>query len=370
MMEFLNYSFDQYPSCSVQVSAFTPVKNGSEYHMIFQIRETGKRQLHKKEEEATDILHQCVQEYLSREPYNKAQRIFARYFLKNAKDQRPRIHTRKIFPASCAISCIEQPPANGSQIALWIYLRDPGTDTEQYTHYWITERYCLAGDVAGQTLKLLTDYEKWLRAKGCSMADNCLRTWFFIQDIDTNYAAFAKVRTDYFRKIGLNEETHYIASTGIEGSNGTDSSLVTMDAYAVAGLDASRIKYLHGLSHLSPTNIYGVTFERGVALSFDDRCQILISGTASIDKSGNVLHVNDIHAQSLRMIENVEVLLAEAEATFEDVAQIIVYLRRKEDYQLVLDLFASRFPAIPTVIVMGKVCRPAWLIEMECIALK
>ncbi|MFA5444409.1 MAG: Rid family hydrolase [Bacteroidales bacterium] len=369
IMEFLNYTFDQYPSCSVQVSAFTPVKNGSEYHMIFQIREPGRRQLHKQQEESTDILHYCVQEFLSREPYNKAQHIFARYFLKNAKDQRPRIHTRKIFPASCAISCIEQPPANGSQIALWIYLRDPGTDTEQYTHYWITERYCLAGDVTGQTLKLLTDYEKWLLAKGCSMAENCLRTWFYIQDIDTNYAAFAKARTDYFRKIGLNEETHYIASTGIEGSNGTDSSLVTMDAYAVVGLDASRIKYLHGLSHLSPTNIYGVTFERGVALTFDDRRQILISGTASIDKSGNVLHINDIQAQSLRMIENVEILLAEAEATFEDVAQIIVYLRRKEDYQLVLDLFASRFPAIPTVIVMGKVCRPTWLIEMECIAL-
>ena len=115
--------------------------------------------------------------------------------------------------------------------------------------------------------------------------------------------------------------------------------------------------------------IYGVTFERGVALTFDDRRQVLISGTASIDKSGNVLHIDDIRAQSLRMIENVEVLLAEAQATFENVAQIIVYLRRQQDYQLVQDLFASRFPAIPTVIVMGKVCRPAWLIEMECIAL-
>ncbi|HOR11707.1 MAG TPA: Rid family hydrolase, partial [Bacteroidales bacterium] len=129
-----------------------------------------------------------------------------------------------------------------------------------------------------------------------------------------------------------------------------------------------RITYLRGLTHLSPTNIYGVTFERGVALRFDDRTQVLISGTASIDQWGNVMHLDDITSQTLRMWENVEVLLHEAGSNFEDVAQIIVYLRRQEDNELVHDLFRSRFPSIPTIIVMGRVCRPAWLIEMECIA--
>jgi enamine deaminase RidA (YjgF/YER057c/UK114 family) len=127
--------------------------------------------------------------------------------------------------------------------------------------------------------------------------------------------------------------------------------------------------YLQATTHLIPAKTYGVTSERGVALQFEDRRHIFISGTASIDAAGNIVEPGNIRGQTLRMWENVEVLLAQADATWQDVAQIIVYLRRQEDLPLVRALFTSRFPDIPTLIVMGKVCRPAWLIEMECMAI-
>lgn len=370
-MEYLYHNFSNHPECSVQVSSFTPSPGeNSEHHMIFQFSGQGDN-----EPEATDagieciaVLHSCMQEWLTRDSYRDSERVFARYFLKDAAVQRSRIHTRELFPLTCAVSFIEQPPANNTELAVWVYLRDKGSVLEKYRHLWTTEKFCLAGNVTQQTRKLLMDYQQWLHAKGCNMKDHCMRTWFFIKDIDTNYAAFAKSRTQYFAETGMDKDTHYIASTGIEGSNGALASYVTMDAYAVSGLEADRITYLRGLTHLSPTNIYGVTFERGVALRFDDRTQVLISGTASIDQWGNVMHLDDITSQTLRMWENVEVLLHEAGSNFEDVAQIIVYLRRQEDYELVHDLFRSRFPSIPTIIVMGRVCRPTWLIEMECIA--
>ena len=68
--------------------------------------------------------------------------------------------------------------------------------------------------------------------------------------------------------------------------------------------------------------------------------------------------------------DNVEALLKEAECTFEDVAQIIVYLRDSSDYTVVSKLFEERFPDKPYIIVLASVCRPSWLIEMECIAIK
>jgi len=142
-----------------------------------------------------------------------------------------------------------------------------------------------------------------------------------------------------------------------------------MDAYAVNGLEPSQITYLQATTHLSPASMYGVTSERGVALQFENRRHIYISGTASIDAAGNIVEPGNIRGQTLRMWENVEVLLAQADATWQDVAQIIVYLRRQEDLPLVRALFTSQFPDIPTLIVMGKVCRPAWLIEMECMAI-
>ena len=68
------------------------------------------------------------------------------------------------------------------------------------------------------------------------------------------------------------------------------------------------------------------------------------------------------------MWENVEALLKEGGAGYDDVMQIVVYLRDISDYDLVKRLFAERFPHIPTVFTLAPVCRPTWLIEMECIA--
>ena len=70
------------------------------------------------------------------------------------------------------------------------------------------------------------------------------------------------------------------------------------------------------------------------------------------------------------MWENVEALLSEANCTFDDVAHLIVYLRDSSDYAVVSELFRQRFPDKPTVIVRAPVCRPEWLIEMECMAVK
>lgn len=85
-----------------------------------------------------------------------------------------------------------------------------------------------------------------------------------------------------------------VSSTGIAGRNAYADSLVTMDAYAVAGLAKDRIRYLYGSSHLNPTYEYGVTFERGTAADYPDRRQVFISGTASIDNKGQIVYLRDI----------------------------------------------------------------------------
>ena len=96
---------------------------------------------------------------------------------------------------------------------------------------------------------------------------------------------------------------------------------------------------------------------------------IYISGTASIDNKGDVLYLGDVGKQTLRMWENVEKLLEEGGATYDDVAQIVVYLRDVADYGLVEKMFREKFPDTPYVITLAPVCRPTWLIEMECIAI-
>lgn len=82
------------------------------------------------------------------------------------------------------------------------------------------------------------------------------------------------------------------------------------------------------------------------------------------------MHPGNVAAQTLRMWENVGALLDEASSSWEDVRMMIVYLRNAEDYAVVAPLFRERFgSAIPYVLTLAPVCRPGWLIEMECIAL-
>lgn len=82
------------------------------------------------------------------------------------------------------------------------------------------------------------------------------------------------------------------------------------------------------------------------------------------------MHVGDIVRQTHRMWENVETLLREADSSYEDVMQMVVYLRDIADYDIVQQMFSERFPSIPMVIALAPVCRPTWLIEMECMAVK
>ena len=207
-----------------------------------------------------------------------------------------------------------------------------------------------------------------LMTRGCTLAKDCIRTWFFVQNVDVNYVGVVKARKEVFLTQNLTEETHYIASTGIEGRSADPSVLVTMDTYAIQGLLPEQIQFLYAPSHLNPTYEYGVTFERGTAVSFGDRKQIFLSGTASIDNRGEIVAPGDIISQAKRMMENIQVLLAEAGATWKDVMQAIVYLRDPADFRVISDFFSSEYPDWPYLLVHAPVCRPGWLCETECIA--
>ncbi len=122
------------------------------------------------------------------------------------------------------------------------------------------------------------------------------------------------------------------------------------------------------MDHLIPTHAYGVAFERGSRVTWKDGDLILISGTASIDARGQILHAGDVVRQADRLLENIAALLAEGGAHLEDVRHFIVYLRDPADHLRIQEYMSVRFPHTPFVIVRAPVCRPGWLIEMECMA--
>lgn len=304
--------------------------------------------------------------------------VFRRYFLSDATNQAP------LLPEDdCAVSIVQQPPLDGTKIALWLIFqqdghgRDLGNGIRRDDHGIVWVGDCLTSPTAQSfttphllTFEYLENFSETLREMGCGLKENCVRTWFFVRDVDVNYAGVVNGRNQMFEHAGLSADSHFIASTGIEGRSPYPEIPVCFNAYADTRISDADMTFLKGASHLNPTVEYGVAFERGTAVDYADRRQVFISGTASIDNKGQIVAPGDIVAQTDRMLENIEVLLREAECGFEDVAQMIIYLRDASDYGVVSRIFAERFPEIPHVIVLAPVCRPGWLIETECMAVR
>lgn len=375
----IEFDIHTYPDfgANAEVSAFRTENGISEYNVMLH-----STRLTSSFREQLEGLHNALHEIEDNMLCRRAHAVIKRYFLSDAANQTAVLEEQVGTFAPCAVSIVQQPPLNGSKVALWVYLQEGipvlqrnGNGTfsykhNDYTHYWTGYRHISGGDSEQQTRALLEGYEKDLALHKCHIADNCVRTWFFVRDIDTNYAGVVRGRRDNFEQMGMTPATHYIASTGIQGSHADAGVKVMLDAYAVKGLKKNQMSYLYAPSHLNPTYEYGVTFERGVCMTYGDRQQLFISGTASIDNHGNVLNVGDIRNQTKRMWENVEALLAERQHNFGNVVQMIVYLRDIADYQIVKQMHEERFPNIPKVIVWAPVCRPTWLVEMECISIK
>lgn len=325
-----------------------------------------------------DALFQLLKHWMM-ERNSSQTSVFVRFFVSDASNQEADVaHRWQELGSKAALSIIQQPPMDGTKVAAWVYavsgaqlhVSGPMVAARigDYTHYWYTNKTLPMSDSLTQTGGILEAYEQALSAVKCNLPAHCVRTWFFVQNVDVNYHGVVVGRRENFARIGLTEKTHYIASTGIEGRSADPKALVKMDAYAVAGLQPNQQQYLYAPDYLNPTHEYGVTFERGVKVKYGDRGHLFISGTASINNKGEVVHVGDIRKQTERMWTNVEQLLKEGGASFNDVAQMFVYIRDVADYQVVNDLFEERFPMIPKVILLAPVCRPAWLIEMECVA--
>ena len=361
-----------------EIAVFEPVDKVHEFQVMVHVDAammTFQEQL--------DALQVSLHSLLADDVLRDAVPVFAHCFMSDVANQQEEVSLILSKQLNCTVSCVKQPPLDGSKLALWLQLQT-GVKAENdgliffehngYRQYFTTadcgERTTEKGNSYFQTKELLENYQEQLSERGCTLARDCVRTWFFVRDVDLNYQGVVDARRENFELNGLTNKTHYIASTGIEGCVSNPNVKVILNTHLIKGLNDGQIQFLYAKENLNPTYEYGVTFERGVFIDFGDRRKVYISGTASIDNKGLIVHPGDIEKQVYRMWENVTALLDEADCAFDDLMQIIVYLRDMADYKLVNKLFDQKFPTIPKVIVLAPICRPGWLVEMECIASK
>lgn len=356
-----------------EIFSFTGHGEVNEFHVMIHINSVGltfSQQL--------DAVLDCY-EHLKATELSGATAVLKRYFLSDVANQADDVLLADT--SDCAKSIIGQPPLDGTKIGLWVYLLTNVNSRQlesglyevnhgDFRHLWNASAHNTAQNSEYQTRLLFNEYVMQLAQEGCTLADNCIRTWLFVNDVDVNYAGVVTARNKVFFTQGLTEDTHYIASTGIGGRACDPQVMTQMDNYAIAGIKKEQVHYLYAPTHLNRTSDYGVSFERGTTVDYGDRRHVIISGTASINNKGQIEHPKDIVKQTHRMWDNVEALLKEADCSYDEVGVMIVYLRDIADYALVNRLYEERFPNHPRIIVHAPVCRAGWLIEMECIAIK
>jgi enamine deaminase RidA (YjgF/YER057c/UK114 family) len=323
--------------------------------------------------ERLEHLHMKVDDFLTTEQKAGRHLQYTKIFLSDAANQESELIKSALMKdklQQAAFTIIQQPPIGGTKIALLLKTSD---EPIQFLFHAIrlSDEEAAHQSSYVQTVMLFDKYIEATRKFGIELKTHCVRTWLYVRDIDANYAGVVRARNDIFRQHGLTIDTHFIASTGIGGRTGERNVLVAMDFLTYPNINEEQKVYLQALDHLNPTHEYGVAFERATRLDFPSgKQQFLVSGTASIDCHGDVVHVGDVGKQTQRLLDNIGALLHNGGATMQDIKYFIVYLRDLADAHDVESILNERYPNTPHILTLAEVCRPKWLVEMECIAEK
>lgn len=315
-------------------------------------------------------LYDEVKAYLSDEERAGRTLVYTKIFLSDIANQDEALRQSALMTdilGRANNTVIQQSPIGGAKIGLLLKTSDEA-DAFTLDSLRLTDDEVMNFGSYTQTVMLFEKYLALLKERGLTLKEHCVRTWIYVRDIDTNYDGVVKARNDIFRQHGLTVDTHFIASTGIGGRAVGKNVCVAIDFLTARDVQPADQLYLKALDHLNPTHEYGVAFERGTRITLPHKYEYFISGTASIDCHGEVVHTGDIIRQTGRLLENIGALLADGGATMADVRYFIVYLRDLADAAVVDGYMAEHYPDVPRIITHAKVCRPAWLVEMECIA--
>jgi len=214
-----------------------------------------------------------------------------------------------------------------------------------------------------QTGAIFGQMESALQDVGMTFSD-VFRTWFYNHDILDWYGEFNTVRTDFFQERGIFGGV-VPASTGIGGGNAADAALVAgLVALQPKGPDVTVAQVSSPLQ--SSARDYGSSFSRAVEVSCPDHRRLYVSGTASIDKAGETVHVGDCKAQVGLTMEVVGEILKSRQMNWGDVNRALAYFKQAEDAHLLVSYRQENdLPHFPVIVAENDVCRDDLLFEIE-----
>jgi enamine deaminase RidA (YjgF/YER057c/UK114 family) len=193
------------------------------------------------------------------------------------------------------------------------------------------------------------------------------RTWLFMKDILSDYEELNNVREQFCAK-WYSASNHFLpASTGIQNRM-QGNEILAVEFCAFSG-DNITIKQISSPLQNEPTD-YGKLFSRAVAVGFPNSKLLFISGTAAIDKAGSSVHVGNFENQMTFTLEVISAILSQEKGGFANIAQAIIYLKRRKDMDSCLRILDGvGFPRDGALFQLDvDICREDLLCEIEVTA--
>jgi len=97
---------------------------------------------------------------------------------------------------------------------------------------------------------------------------------------------------------------------------------------------------------------------------------VYTAGQVAWGNDGNIVGIGDIEAQTRQTLSNVEAVLNEGGAGWDDVLKCNVYLKNMKDFQKMNDVFREIFPENPPArtTVQTPMAEESMLVEIEAVA--
>jgi len=321
------------------------------------------------------------------------------FFLARQADQQEieRVVARTYGQAGPVTTCVFQPPAGGHVLSAELWAFSPGAVTSRQRHVTLaTLGGVVWGFVGGMEAGegetshdgvhgVLSRVQQELERVGLEFGQ-FVRTWFYIGNIlssekdETRYDGANRARNEFYRDKW--PDLHLSpASTGIG---------MATDRFAFEGFVLNAAREAMEITSIdnplqTPPHLYAMllnsdrhpSFSRAAAVRFCDSVLLFVSGTASI-RGSEVLCKGDPEAQVEITMENIATLIGADNlvekygfprgATFDDLQQFRVYVKRPSDVDIVCDCCRRHFPEVPATYVIADVCRPDFLMEIEAVA--
>ena len=194
-----------------------------------------------------------------------------------------------------------------------------------------------------------------------------IRTWIYAKEILQWYDELNDARDAVFNEFGIFDKL-VPASTGIGVANASEKA-IAMQLISLTPKPLTKVTAVNSPLQCSAMD-YKKSFSRAVQVRGGHLRRLFISGTASIDKDGNSVYLQDTSAQINRTMEVVEAILGEAKMDFTNAVSAIVYFKNRGDFALFDEFCLRNEINLAHVKVQSDVCRDELLFELELDAAK